>query len=285
MRAAVIGGGAMGSLASLLLHDSGAELVIYERREERLQRLREDGVRVRGAVEGEFMPQLGRPGEAAAPYDLIVLAVGAGEGGEALRPLSPYVHRDTVYLSMQDGSAVSELAGMVGDERAFATMAWISAVEARSGEVEVEECRFLVLGGFLPGGGDRITALAEALGSASAMEVRVAPDLKREVWKRLTAAAAVSGLCAVTGLVPEEARRREEIDGLCGEASLECARVAAADGRRHAGSPRRRFRARCVWPARTRSARLQRARRWRREAPGEAPEPAVSSWSSSLGHR
>lgn len=230
MRVAVIGAGAMGSLASLLLHTSGVEVVVYEQREERVIWLRENGTRVRGAVNGEVLPQIGLPGEVTAPYDVIVLAVGAGEGGEALRLLSPCVHRDTVYLSLQEGSAVSELAGMVGDERAYGAMAWVSAVETPGGEVEVEEFRSLVLGGFPPGGEARIAGLAEALRAASPGGFQITSDLKREVWKRLTAVAAVSGLCAVSGSVPEEARRSEEIDRLCGEASRECNRVAAAIG-------------------------------------------------------
>ena len=42
MRVAVIGAGAMGSLVSILLHESGAEVVVYEKREERVAWLREN---------------------------------------------------------------------------------------------------------------------------------------------------------------------------------------------------------------------------------------------------
>jgi 2-dehydropantoate 2-reductase len=230
MRVAVIGAGAMGSLVSILLHESGADVVVYEKREERVAWLRENGVRSRGAVDGGFMPEIGIPGEAAAPYDLLVLAVGARDSGEALRPLSPYVHRDTIYLSLQEGSAVGELAGMVGGDRAFAAMAWVSATESPDGEVEVEGYRSLVLGCELPGNEARISGLAEALQASSPGAVSVTADLDKEIWRRLAAAAAVSAMCAVSGEVPDEARKIEAVDRLCGETSVECVSVAAADG-------------------------------------------------------
>ncbi len=230
MRAAVIGAGAMGSLFSMLLHRSGAEVVVYEKRRDRAAWLRENGIRLRGAVGGGFMPEIAMPGEAAAPYDLLVLAVGARESGEALRPLSPYVHRDTIYLSLQEGSAVGELAGMVGGDRAFAAVAWVSAMEMPGGEVEVEGYRSLVLGGDLPGNEAKITALAESLQASSYAAVSATADLDREIWKRLSAAAAVSAMCAVSGEVPVVARRIEEIDSLCGEISAECVEVATAAG-------------------------------------------------------
>jgi 2-dehydropantoate 2-reductase len=230
MRVAVIGAGAMGSLASMLLGGSGAEVVVYERREERVAWLRENGIRVRGAVSGDLKPEIGMPGEAADPYDLILLAVGAGESGEALRPLSPCVHRDTIYLSLQEGSAVGELAGMVGGDRAFAAVAWVSAAEMPDGEVEVEGFRSLVLGGDLPGNEERVGVLAEALQTSSPAAVSIADDLDKEIWRRLAAAAAVSSICAVSDAVPVEARKIEGMDSLCGEIATECIGVAAAAG-------------------------------------------------------
>ena len=137
MRVAVIGAGAMGAVASLLLYDAGAEIVVYERREERVAHIRDRGICVRGALEGDAFPHIGKAGEAVAPFDMMVFAMGAGETGDALRPLSPFVHRDTTYISLQDGNAVTGLAGLVGEERAFAALAWVSAFETPGGEVEI----------------------------------------------------------------------------------------------------------------------------------------------------
>lgn len=231
MRVAVIGAGAMGGLASLLLCKAGMDVYVYERREERLAGIKEKGIRVCGALSGEAFPEVGKVGGATAPFDVMILAVGASETGEALRPLSPFVHRDTMYLSMQDGSAVSGLADLVGAERAFSALAWASAFETPEGEVEVEEVRSLVLGAFVPGREAQMASVVEAVEGAYPGTVRLAADLEGEIWKRLGCAAAVSGLCAIAGTVPRDARDLEGLDAFCNEAAEESRKAAASAGR------------------------------------------------------
>lgn len=230
MRIAVIGAGAMGSLACFLLGDAAHDVVIYETRRERAAAIAEHGVRVRGDVTGTVFPRAGRVGEAGAPYDAIILAVGAGDSGDALRPVSPFVHRDTVYLSMQDGDGVSALAALVGEDRAFAALAGVSAREDEDGVVEVEEYRSLVMAPYAPGGEEALPRLAEALRPVHPGKVTIAGDLERAIWRRMESAAAVSGLCAVSGLPPREARRLHELDRFCVEAAAECREAAAHAG-------------------------------------------------------
>jgi len=231
MRVAVIGAGAMGSLASLLFCKAGMEVFVFERREERLAGIKKNGIRVHGTLSGEASPEVGKAGEATAPFDVMILAVSAWESGNALRPLSPFVHRDTIYLSMQDGSAVSVLAGLVGEERAFSALGWVSAFETSSGEVEVEDMRSLVLGSFVPGREAQIAHLVEAVEAVYPGRARLTADLEGEIWKRLGCAAAVSGLCAVAGAVPQEARDIQDLDAFCDEAAEECRQAASSAGR------------------------------------------------------
>ena len=229
MRTAVIGAGAVGSLAAWLLHLGGAEVVLYERREERLRRLREEGIVLRGAVEARFRPRLGEEGEMPAPFDLMVLAVDAGRTGEALRPLSPFVHRGTAYLSLQDGFAAAELASLVGGERTFVALPWLSAEETSTGEVEVEELRALVLGPFAGVGAEELERMA-GLFARCPCGVDMETGVIGNIWERLMYAGPVSGICAVAGTAPGEARRDARLDELCGEAAEECLRVALAAG-------------------------------------------------------
>ncbi len=230
MRVAVIGAGAMGSLAAYLLQAAGAEVVLYERRAERLRFLRAEGVVLRGAVEGRCAPEVGEEGKAAAPYDALVLAVEAGKTGEALRPLSPFVHRNSVYLSLQDGFAAAELASLVGAERTVVALSWVSAEESATGAVEVEGMRELRVGPFAERNVGGWEDLASALARACPCGAKAVPDIAGSAWERLQYAAAVSGICAVSGMVPAEARADGRLDGLCAEAAEECRGAAAAAG-------------------------------------------------------
>jgi len=220
----------MGSVASYLLGAGGCEVVLYEKREGRREEILSRGLVLRGELEGAREAAVLEPGTPQEPFDAIVLAVAGHETGEALGPLSPFVHRETVYLSLQEGFAADELHPLVGQERSFAAVAWVAAEESRGGEVWVEGFRRLVLGG----AGARETAalrgLAEAMRSACAGGVELVEDVRPRIWERARAAAAVSALCAVLGKVPEEVRGLGAVEALADEAAAECQRLAAVTG-------------------------------------------------------
>lgn len=234
MRAAVIGAGAMGSLATHLLIRGGLEVRLFEIREERRKLLESRGLCLRGVLEGKSRPTVLAPRGADAPFDVIVLAVKAFRTGEALRSLSPFVHRHTFYLSLQEGNAVEELVQLVGPERAWAALAWVSVDVAEDGTVEVEDCRSLVLGS--PGAREEgkeppaLPALASALEKNFPGEVEVVGDIRPVIWRRLRSAAAVSALCALLGEKPDALRERGEAERWLREAAEECGRVAASLG-------------------------------------------------------
>lgn len=230
MRIAVIGAGAMGSLTSYLLDAGGMEVVLYERRYERIADVRENGVRLQGRMEGSREIEIKAVGEPDAPFDMMVVTTPAGDVAEVIRPVSPFVHRDTRYLSLQEGSAVEELAQVVGAERTGGIIAWVSAVLTPSGTVEVEDFRCMVLGAYIGGNDQKLSPLVEALNHEAHGKAAFTGDLKKEIWHRLESAAAVSALCGVTGALPEAIRDREEVDAICRDAAQECLQVAASQG-------------------------------------------------------
>lgn len=221
-------------MAAHLLSVGGCEVTLFEAREGRREELLSLGVRLRGALEGESWPRVLAPGALEAPFDAIVLAVGAHLTAEALRPLSPLVHRDTFYLSLQEGSAVNELSGLVGAERAYAALSWLSAAPGEGGEIEVEEVRCLVLGGVAGdrerGAGRGFSRLVSVLEDVLPGRVRRAADLEAEVWRRLASVTGVSLLCALTGRTARELRNVSKADDWLREAYVECRSVAASRG-------------------------------------------------------
>ncbi|MDY6795361.1 MAG: 2-dehydropantoate 2-reductase N-terminal domain-containing protein [Actinomycetota bacterium] len=230
MRVAVIGAGASGSTLACMLCEGGMDVVIYEIREDRVRDLHREGLRVRGAIDARVLPEVKAMGEPAEPFDAMVLAVPVPQTGEALRPLSPFVHRETLYLSLQEGGGMSELAQIVGVDRAGGGLCWISAMETTEGEVDVEGFHEIVIGACAGGTDDRIVAMVKAVNDVVPGGARYTDDLEREVWRRLRSAAAVSALCGLLGESPQGIRTIDEVDGLCREAVDECRRTASSVG-------------------------------------------------------
>jgi 2-dehydropantoate 2-reductase len=219
MRIAVIGAGAMGSIISyLLLPDN--EVILFESRPERVEEISSNGVRLQGDLQGQAHIPIRSPESGENPFDLIILAVSTVSSAAALRPLSPCVHRSTIYLSMQEGSALDELVDLVGVERAAGCLAGVSAVELENGMVEVEELRSLVFGSRFSGMTDPLSLLAQTI-DASGVPYELESDMEMAIWNRIRSAAPVSALCGILGGVPAEIRGLEEVDLLCREAASE----------------------------------------------------------------
>ncbi|OFW57055.1 MAG: hypothetical protein A2W01_00075 [Candidatus Solincola sediminis] len=227
MRVAVIGAGAMGSIVSYLL-SAEHEVVLFENRRDRVEEVSNNGVRLQGALDGQAFVAIESKPQPAEPFDFIILAFSAAFTVEGLRPLSPFVHRDTVYVSFQEGSAIEELAKVVGGDRAAACLSEVSAIEADGGEVEVEELKSFLLLGYRTEAALRFEPFISAMTAACPGNTTTSEDLTEAILKRLQSVAPVSALCAITGGVPEEIRAIDEIDSLCLEAAAEFGEVPVA---------------------------------------------------------
>lgn len=218
MRVAVIGGGAMGSIACYLFQPEN-ELVLFENDADRMEQISSAGIRLCGGIEARLSVTVESAPRAPQAFDLIILAVSGAYSAAALRPLSPFVHRDTVYVSLQDGSAVQELAAMVGPERAVACLPYVSAAFKRNGDVEVEELRRLVFGTQHSEAEVRMRRILGGLEGRPACVM--SGDLAPSVRNRVRAAGPVSCLCSILGDAPEGVRGLKEVDSLCREAAAE----------------------------------------------------------------
>lgn len=221
MRIAVLGAGAVGTVFSYLLGAGGAEVVIYEVDPARRETLASEGLILEGALEGAARATLGEHGVPVAPFDLMLIAVPAFRTAEAVRKVSPFVHRDTYYLSAQDGFVLHELTGMVGTSRAASLICRLSAQLTEDGRVEVEEVREAVLAtgeGFDP---EIARPLLESLSSYVNVCLACGEEAQRELSRRAAISSAVNATCAVSGSSPSTLRKDKKAHGLVERACRE----------------------------------------------------------------
>ncbi len=230
MRVAVLGGGAVGTAFSYLLDAGGAEVVIYESDSARREALASQGLILEGALEGAGRVKLGEFGVPVVPFDLMLIAVPAYHTAEAIRKVSPFVHRDTYYLSAQDGYALHELEGMVGPSRAAALICRISARLTEDGRVEVEDIREVVLAagkGFDP---EVASPFLETLESYVRIRQVEGEEASRELSRRAAVSSALNATCAVTGRTPSVLREGTETRTLVERAFREAREVLGLEG-------------------------------------------------------
>jgi 2-dehydropantoate 2-reductase len=119
-KVAILGAGAMGAYFASRFYSTPGFSTVLIANGARRDRLKQDGIVVNGTP--YWIPVI-QPGEAAAPVDLIVVAVKHQHLQEAIRDLGSLVGDATVFLSVMNGLESEETIGaMYGMEKVLYTI-------------------------------------------------------------------------------------------------------------------------------------------------------------------
>ncbi len=232
MRIGIIGAGGVGAYYGGVLARAGHEVRILARGES-LAALREGGLQVR-APEGTFTvrPEAVADGAALRGVELGVVAVksysldsvaaaarAVADGGGAVLPLLNGV--EASHRLVELGVPASAVLGGA---------TYISAARVAPGVVERRSAFQRVLVGELPAGTSaRVDAVVGAFRSAG-VEAEASPDIRLELWRKLTFLAAISAACGLVRGDIGSVRVRPLGEQLIGRLVAETAAVARARG-------------------------------------------------------
>jgi 2-dehydropantoate 2-reductase len=223
MDVVVFGAGSLGSLVGGLLareHD-----VTLVGRESHVAAVREDGLRVSGAVEARVHPAATAEGTGLAA-DLAVVTVKAFDTGQAARALA--TGDVDAALSLQNGLGNEETLAAHLDGEVLAGTATYGAVLEEPGHVRCTGVGEVVLGA-RDGGRSTHGDEAGAAFQAAGLETTVAADMPRRLWEKLAVNAGINGPTALAR-VPNGAVLDGDLWSTAGDAAREAAEVARAEG-------------------------------------------------------
>ena len=222
MEVLVYGAGALGSLVGGLL--ARAHDVTLVGRDPHMRRIRDDGLRIDGAIDEHVWPRALTDG-ARRSADLAVVTTKAYDTDAAARALATGEYG--AVCSLQNGLTEERLVAAL-DPTVIAGTASYGARFAEPGRVTCTGVGEVVVGA-LSGGRD---PLAERVGAAfdeAGIAVHVAEDMPLRRYEKLAVNAGINGPSALARL-----SNGETLDGPAGdtarEAARETARVARADG-------------------------------------------------------
>ncbi|MGQ3328423.1 MULTISPECIES: ketopantoate reductase family protein [Halorubrum] len=215
MEVLVYGAGAIGSLVGGLL--ARTHEVTLVGRDPHMRRIREDGLRIDGAVDARVRPRALTDG-AHRSADLAVVTTKAYDTDAAARALATGEY-DAV-CSLQNGFTEERLVAAL-DPTVLAGTASYGARFVEPGRVTCTGVGEVVVGP-LSGGGD---PLAERVGNAfdeAGIETVVATDMPRRRYEKLAVNAGINGPSALARI-----SNGATLDGPGGEAAREAAREVA----------------------------------------------------------
>jgi 2-dehydropantoate 2-reductase len=233
-RVAVIGAGAVGGILAAALTRGDREVTIAEVNPTLLAALPASGLQVSGRLTlSARCPRVFRGVEilAAGPYDLVVIAVKVPALAALAAPLREHDHDQTRYLVACNGlhAEVPIVAALPADRVSRALLNFAARVETPSSRQLISIMDDNVIGACAPAGAEAARQLAALLTDAG-LPTRATDAIERAVWERTLLSAALSALCAVTGMTMRATIRHSDGHALMLETLREGVAVAAASG-------------------------------------------------------
>ena len=261
MRIVIAGAGAIGGYIGARLARNGADVVLFARGPH-LKAMREHGLRVISAEDGDFEVKLGAPerskggpqvtGDLASigQVDVVFLGVKA-HALTALAPLlTPLFGPHTMVVSTQNGipwwyfqnfpgelnnlrlehvDPGGVIAGAIDARRVIGSLAYFATDIVEPGVIRHVEGNRLSFGEPDGSKSERVKKLVEPL-IAAGFRCPVTPRFRHEIWVKLLGNVAFNPISALTGGTLEELVRNPDTCGLVRELMVETERVAGKLG-------------------------------------------------------
>lgn len=209
MRIAVVGAGAMGSLmAGRLAMAAGPDkpveqVVLFGRPSAHLDAIQANGLTI---VERSGSPSIVPLQATTDPADVegcevVLVLVKAWASAEAVAPLQPYLNRDTIVVTLQNGlgNASALRATLLRDgmrPHVYLGVTTQAAMRTEPGVVVHTGAGITAIGRRANPVNASLSAIAQALSSANLQTVAV-DDIHRWVWRKLAVNAAINPLTAL----------------------------------------------------------------------------------------
>ncbi|MDD2496948.1 MAG: 2-dehydropantoate 2-reductase [Desulfitobacteriaceae bacterium] len=201
MRVVVVGAGAMGCLTGGLLAQSGIDVILFDKLNERVEPICRHGL----VIEGDsgcrsIKVQATTLADDLGTTDMLVVLVKSYDTREAVWGVRNCIGRETLVLTLQNGLGnIEAITGLVPEERVFAGVTSHGAMLTAPGIVRHNGGAKTHIGAVVNGGEGRVQNIARVL-SAAGMETEFSPDIQGALWTKLIVNAAINPLTALSGL-------------------------------------------------------------------------------------
>ena len=221
-RLAVVGAGAIGGIVAAFLSRQGWDLELVTKHAQIAEQAAYPGLSVFG-VRGELrapVKAVTQIGQLTGSKDVVLLATKATEAQEAAMALLPFLHGESLVVSLQNGICEEALAEVLGRSRVVGCVVGWGATMHGPGRLEMTSTGEFVLGCLDNRPEPRLNDLAEML--SAIVPARVSDNILGELYGKLIVNSCINSLGALTGLylgqMLAQARARRLFEAIMREA-------------------------------------------------------------------
>lgn len=201
MRIVIAGSGGTGGYFGAKLARAGED-VVFLARGAHLQAIRDKGLTVRSAVEGEWTVAADAVDTLAGQdtAELVLFCVKSFDTESAAEAVRPVIGPATVVVSLQNGiDNEAKLARGLGGDHVLGGVAYVFANIQAPGVIAHHQAGRIVLGETDGRNSQRAAAIAETLGRAG-IEADADDSIRSTLWRKYVFLVALAGTTAVTRL-------------------------------------------------------------------------------------
>ena len=224
LRFAVVGAGSVGCYFGGMLARAGSPVTLIGRATH-VDAIRDQGLRLETTSFDECVRvEASTEVSAVAGADVILFCVKSTDSEKTAREIAPFLDKDAVVLSLQNGVENPDIIRSVLPQRVIASVVYVATEMAGPGHLKHHGRGELVIDD-APQGQAIVDAFARA-----GVPVQLSDNVRGALWAKLIVNCAYNALSAVT---QKPYGKLVEVDGvpeLMAEVVDECLRVAQADG-------------------------------------------------------
>ncbi len=231
MKYAIFGAGAMGTILGAYLTKAGVDIDLISRNKKHIDGMKNHGAHVTGAIDFTQKVNAMYPSEMKDQYDIIFLMTKQLNNEEVVKGLVPFLSRDGVICTMQNGLPELSVSKVIGDDRTFGcAMAWGATMVGKgisklTSEADYETLSFS-LGSFGKPNEKKLSEIKMLLEHMG--EVHIEENFIGARWAKLLVNSAFSGLSAILGTSFGDIAKNKKSRKIVQKIIKECIEVAHA---------------------------------------------------------
>ena len=200
LKIAVIGAGAIGGVTAALMTKAGWHPILVCRHANTLAQVTSPGLVVTRLGETHTIPVRGVLTIADLPRDLDIVfhATKANDCVAVSRELLPYLHDQSIVVSMQNGISEDALAAVLGRERVAGCVENLAVTLKGPGEIDVTREGEFILGHIDHKQDERIKMIQPMLDAVQ--PTRISDNIMGELYSKLMFNACINTLAAINGV-------------------------------------------------------------------------------------
>jgi 2-dehydropantoate 2-reductase len=203
MRTAILGAGSLGIIIGALIAKSGQKIDLIDSYKENVDALNANGATVTGFLDLNVPVKALVPEQLEGHYDLVILLTKQTANATALTEILPYLHKESVVCTLQNGVPEEAVASYVGKERTVGGAVMFGATWVKPGVsmltspfAKVQELAFEIgeMDGVIRPRQQKIKEILAAVG-----ETKIMDNLMGIRWNKVLQNSCFSGMSAALG--------------------------------------------------------------------------------------